>query len=218
MIKVRSQFDKELELLNEQLIEMGNLIESSIKAAVSALKEQNVELAKRVLESDDQVDDMEKEIEERCLKLLLRHQPVAKDLRLISSALKMITDMERIGDQAADISEITIMMAGKPYIKDIVHIPQMADIAIKMVKYSIDSFVKKDIELIKKVVLMDDEVDDLFDIIKNELVEIVRENIEHKEQAIDLLMIAKYFERIGDHAQNIAEWVYYAITGEHYVY
>ncbi len=215
---MRSQFDKELELLNEQLIEMGNLIESSIKAAVSALKEQNVELAKRVLESDDQVDDMEKEIEERCLKLLLRHQPVAKDLRLISSALKMITDMERIGDQAADISEITIMMAGKPYIKDIVHIPQMADIAIKMVKYSIDSFVKKDIELIKKVVLMDDEVDDLFDIIKNELVEIVRENIEHKEQAIDLLMIAKYFERIGDHAQNIAEWVYYAITGEHYVY
>lgn len=215
---MRSQFDKELELLNEQLIEMGNLIESSIKAAVSALKEQNVELAKRVLESDDQVDDMEKEIEERCLKLLLRHQPVAKDLRLISSALKMITDMERIGDQAADISEITIMMAGKPYIKDIVHIPQMADIAIKMVKYSIDSFVKKDIELIKKVVLMDDEIDDLFDIIKNELVEIVRENIEHKEQAIDLLMIAKYFERIGDHAQNIAEWVYYAITGEHYVY
>lgn len=215
---MRSQFDKELELLNEQLIEMGNLIESSIKAAVSALKEQNVELAKRVLESDDQVDDMEKEIEERCLKLLLKHQPVAKDLRLISSALKMITDMERIGDQAADISEITIMMAGKPYIKDIVHIPQMADIAIKMVKYSIDSFVKKDIELIKKVVLMDDEVDDLFDIIKNELVEIVRENIEHKEQAIDLLMIAKYFERIGDHAQNIAEWVYYAITGEHYVY
>ena len=214
---MRSQFDKELELLNEQLIEMGNLIESSIKAAVSALKEQNVELAKRVLESDDQVDDMEKEIEERCLKLLLRHQPVAKDLRLISSTLKMITDMERIGDQAADISEITIMMAGKPYIKDIVHIPQMADIAIKMVKYSIDSFVKKDIELIKKVVLMDDEVDDLFDIIKNELVEIVRENIEHKEQAIDLLMIAKYFERIGDHAQNIAEWVYYGITGKHYV-
>ncbi len=215
---MRSQFDKELELLNEQLIEMGNLIESSIKAAVSALKEQNVELAKRVLESDDQVDDMEKEIEERCLKLLLRHQPVAKDLRLISSALKMITDMERIGDQAADISEITIMMAGKPYIKDIVHIPQMADIAIKMVKYSIDSFVNKDIELIKKVVLMDDQVDDLFDIIKNELVDIVSGNIEHKEQAIDLLMIAKYFERIGDHAQNIAEWVYYAITGKHYVY
>lgn len=215
---MRSQFDKELELLNEQLIEMGNLIESLINASVSALKEQNVELAKRVLESDDQVDDMEREIEKRCLKLLLRHQPVARDLRFISATLKMITDMERIGDHAADISEITIMMAEKPYIKDIVHIPQMAEIAIKMVKYSIDSFVNKDIELIKKVVLMDDQVDDLFDIIKNELVDIVSRNIEHKEQTIDLLMIAKYFERIGDHAQNIAEWVYYAITGKHYVY
>jgi phosphate transport system protein len=215
---LRTNFDIELELLNNQLIEMGNLIESLINASVSALKEQNVELAKRVLESDDQVDDMEREIEKRCLKLLLRHQPVARDLRFISATLKMITDMERIGDHAADISEITIMMAEKPYIKDIVHIPQMAEIAIKMVKYSIDSFVNKDIELIKKVVLMDDQVDDLFDIIKNELVDIVSGNTEHKEQAIDLLMIAKYFERIGDHAQNIAEWVYYAITGKHYVY
>jgi len=215
---LRTNFDIGLELLNNQLIEMGNLIESLINASVSALKEQNIELAKRVLENDDQVDDMEREIEERCLKLLLRHQPVARDLRFISATLKMITDMERIGDHAADISEITIMMAEKPYIKDIVHIPQMAEIAIKMVKYSIDSFVNKDIELIKKVVLMDDQVDDLFDIIKNELVDIVSGNIEHKEQAIDLLMIAKYFERIGDHAQNIAEWVYYAITGKHYVY
>ncbi|NLY77646.1 MAG: phosphate signaling complex protein PhoU [Tissierellia bacterium] len=215
---MRSGFDRELDLLNDMLIEMGNLIESSINAAVSALKEQNVELAKRVIEADNEIDDMEKEIEERCLKLLLRQQPVAKDLRFISSALKMITDMERIGDQAADISEITIMMAGEPYIKDIVHIPQMAEITIKMVKYSIDSFVKRDIDLVKKVIHMDDQVDDLFDIIKNELVDIVRENIEHKEQVVDLLMIAKYFERIGDHAQNIAEWVYYAITGEHYVY
>jgi len=215
---VRSGFDRELDLLNDMLIEMGNLIESSINAAVSALKEQNVELAKRVIEADNEIDDMEKEIEERCLKLLLRQQPVAKDLRFISSALKMITDMERIGDQAADISEITIMMAGEPYIKDIVHIPQMAEITIKMVKYSIDSFVKRDIDLVKKVIHMDDQVDDLFDIIKNELVDIVRENIEHKEQVVDLLMIAKYFERIGDHAQNITEWVYYAITGEHYVY
>lgn len=215
---MRSRFDRELDLLNDMLIEMGNLIESSINAAVSALKEQNVELAKRVIEADNEIDDMEKEIEERCLKLLLRQQPVAKDLRFISSALKMITDMERIGDQAADISEITIMMAGEPYIKDIVHIPQMAEITIKMVKYSIDSFVKRDIDLVKKVIHMDDQVDDLFDIIKNELVDIVRENIEHKEQVVDLLMIAKYFERIGDHAQNITEWVYYAITGEHYVY
>ena len=215
---MRNRFDRELDLLNSELIEMGNLIESSIKAAISALKEQNVELAKRIVENDSEIDDMEREIEKRCLKLLLQQQPVARDLRFISSALKMITDMERIGDQAADISEITIRLAGKPYIKELIHIPEMAEVAIKMVKYSIDSFVRKDIELIKKVILLDDQVDELFDIIKNELIHIVREDINSKEQVIDLLMIAKYLERIGDHAQNIAEWVYYAITGEHYVY
>jgi len=215
---VRNRFDRELDLLNNELIEMGNLIESSIKAAISALKEQNVELAKKIVENDSEIDDMEREIEKRCLKLLLQQQPVAGDLRFISSALKMITDMERIGDQASDISEITIRLADKPYIKELIHIPEMAEVAIKMVKYSIDSFVRKDIELIKKVILLDDQVDELFDIIKNELIHIVREDINSKEQVIDLLMIAKYLERIGDHAQNIAEWVYYAITGEHYVY
>ncbi len=215
---MRNRFDRELDLLNNELIEMGNLIESSIKAAISALKEQNVELAKKIVENDSEIDDMEREIEKRCLKLLLQQQPVAGDLRFISSALKMITDMERIGDQASDISEITIRLADKPYIKELIHIPEMAEVAIKMVKYSIDSFVRKDIELIKKVILLDDQVDELFDIIKNELIHIVREDINSKEQVIDLLMIAKYLERIGDHAQNIAEWVYYAITGEHYVY
>ena len=215
---MRNRFDRELNLLNNELIEMGNLIESSIKAAISALKEQNVELAKKIVENDSEIDDMEREIEKRCLKLLLQQQPVARDLRFISSALKMITDMERIGDQASDISEITIRLADKPYIKELIHIPEMAEVAIKMVKYSIDSFVRKDIELIKKVILLDDQVDELFDIIKNELIHIVREDINSKEQVIDLLMIAKYLERIGDHAQNIAEWVYYAITGEHYVY
>ncbi len=197
---------------------MGNLIESSINAAVVALKEQDVELAKRIIENDKEIDEKEKDIEKICLKLILQQQPVAGDLRLISSALKMITDMERIGDQAADICEITIRLAGTPYIKELVHIPQMADVTVKMVKSSIDSFVKKDIELVKEVIRLDDEVDNLFNIIKNELIDIVRENIEHKEQVIDLLMIAKYFERIGDHAENIAEWVYYAIVGEHYVY
>jgi len=218
VITVRNRFDRELDLLNNELIEMGNLIESSIKAAISALKEQNVELAKKIVENDSEIDDMEREIEKRCLKLLLQQQPVAGDLRFISSALKMITDMERIGDQASDISEITIRLADKPYIKELIHIPEMAEVAIKMVKYSIDSFVRKDIELIKKVILLDDQVDELFDIIKNEFIHIVREDINSKEQVIDLLMIAKYLERIGDHAQNIAEWVYYAITGEHYVY
>ncbi|NLW39632.1 MAG: phosphate signaling complex protein PhoU [Tissierellia bacterium] len=213
---MRSRFDRELDLLNSEFIEMGNLVESAIKIAITALKEQNVELAKRIIKEDNEIDDMERKIEQRCLKLLLQQQPVAKDLRFISSALKMITDMERIGDQAADISEIAIGLAGQTYLKELVHIPQMADVAIEMVKTSIDSFVRRDIELVKKVISYDDKVDELFDIIKDELVDLIRENIEYKEQVVDLLMIAKYLERIGDHAENIAEWVYFAIEGEHY--
>lgn len=213
---MRKNFDRELDLLNSELIEMGNIIESSIEAAVTALIEQNIELAKRVVEGDKEVNDIEKSIEGRCLKLLLQQQPVASDLRLISSALKMITDMERMGDQASDISEITIRLAGEDYIKELVHIPQMAEATIKMVKNSIDAFVRRDLVLIKSVIAYDDVVDNLFNIIKNEVIELIREHIDNGEQAVDFLMIAKYFERIGDHAQNIAEWVYYSITGEHY--
>lgn len=215
---MRSRFDKELDLLNKELIEMGNLIESSIKAAITALNEQNIELAKRVIENDKEIDNMERTIEQRCLRLLIQHQPVAKDLRFISAALKMITDMERIGDQAADISEISIRLAEETYLKELIHIPQMAEATIKMVKNSIDSFVNRDIILVKKVIAYDDIVDELFDIIKNELVELIIQDINYKEQSIDFLMIAKYLERIGDHAQNIAEWVYFAITGEHYTW
>ena len=213
---MRKNFDRELDLLNSELIEMGNIIESSIEAAVTALIEQNIELAKRVVEGDKEVNDIEKSIEGRCLKLLLQQQPVASDLRLISSALKMITDMERIGDQASDISEITIRLAGEDYIKELTHIPQMAEATIKMVNNSIDAFVRRDLVLIKSVIAYDDVVDNLFNIIKNEVIELIREHIDNGEQAVDFLMIAKYFERIGDHAQNIAEWVYYSITGEHY--
>lgn len=215
---MRNKFDKELDLLNNELIEMGNLIESAIKTAVTALEEQDIELAKRIVENDKEVDNMERDIERRCLKLLLQQQPVAKDLRLISSALKMITDMERIGDQASDISEIAIRLAKERYIKELIHIPQMAQATIKMVKDSIDSFVRKDLDLAKEVIFYDDKVDELFDIIKNELIDIVREDRNSKEQVIDLLMTAKYFERIGDHAVNIAEWVYFAIKGEHFKY
>jgi len=218
MIIMRNKFDKELDLLNKELIEMGNLIESSIKAAITALDEQNIELAKRVIENDKEIDNMERTIEQRCLRLLIQHQPVAKDLRFISAALKMITDMERIGDQAADISEISIRLAEETYLKELIHIPQMAEATIKMVKNSIDSFVNRDIILVKKVIAYDDIVDELFDIIKNELVELIIQDINYKEQSIDFLMIAKYLERIGDHAQNIAEWIYFAITGEHYTW
>lgn len=213
---MRSRFDQELDRLNEELVQMGNLVESSIEAAVSALKTQNVDLAQRVVEGDREVNNKEREIEDMAMKLILRQQPVASDLRLISAALRMITDMERIGDQAADISEITIFLADQTYLKELIHIPQMGDATIKMVRESIDAFVRKDLELAVKVIQYDDVVDDLFDIIKEELIGHIRENSGSSEQAIDFMMIAKYFERIGDHAQNIAEWVYYAITGDHY--
>ncbi len=215
---MRSRFDEQLALLNEELIEMGNIIESAIEISLTALIEKNIELAKRVVENDGEVDEMEKQIERRCLKLLLQQQPVARDLRLISSALKMITDMERIGDQAADISEITIRLKDQKYIKKLNHIPQMGKATIKMVKDSINAYVNRDLELAKSVIHYDDVVDDLFDIIKNEVIELIRENRDNGEQAVDFLMISKYLERIGDHAQNIAEWVYYSIEGEHYTW
>ncbi|MGM0396409.1 MAG: phosphate signaling complex protein PhoU [Bacillota bacterium] len=213
---MRSRFDQELDRLNEELVQMGNLVESSIEAAVSALKAQDVDLARRVVEGDREVNNKEREIEDMAMKLILRQQPVASDLRLISAALRMITDMERIGDQAADISEITILIADQTYLKELIHIPQMGDATIKMVRESIDAFVRRDLDLAIQVILYDDVVDNLFDIIKEELIGHIRDNKGSSEQAIDFMMIAKYFERIGDHAQNIAEWVYYAITGDHY--
>lgn len=212
---MRSRFDEQLELLNKELLEMGALIEHAIESASKALINQDIDSAKKAIEFDREVDQKEKDIESLCLKLLLQQQPVARDLRQISAALKMITDMERIGDQAADISGIVIYLAGAPYIKKLEHLPQMADAAIRMVKGSIDAYVKKDLTLAKKIIDMDDIIDDLFVVIKNELIERIHEKVENGEQAIDLLMVAKYFERIGDHAQNIAEWVEYSITGKH---
>ena len=211
---MRSRFD-EHELLNKELLEMGALIEHAIESASKALINQDIDSAKKAIEFDREVDQKEKDIESLCLKLLLQQQPVARDLRQISAALKMITDMERIGDQAADISGIVIYLAGAPYIKKLEHLPQMADAAIRMVKGSIDAYVKKDLTLAKKIIDMDDIIDDLFVVIKNELIERIHEKVENGEQAVDLLMVAKYFERIGDHAQNIAEWVEYSITGKH---
>ena len=212
---MRSRFDEQLELLNKELLEMGAFIEHAIESASKALINQDVNSAKKAIEFDREVDQKEKDIESLCLRLLLQQQPVARDLRQISAALKMITDMERIGDQAADISGIVIYLAGTPYIKKLEHLPQMADAAIRMVKGSIDAYVKKDLALAKEIIAMDDIIDDLFVIVKNELIERIHEKAENGEQAIDLLMIAKYFERIGDHAQNIAEWVEFSITGKH---
>lgn len=212
---MRNKFDEQLTQLNNQLIEMGALIENAIDTTIEALIHQDVELAKKVIEGEDEIDQKEKDIETLCLKLLLQQQPVAKDLRTISSALKMITDMERIGDHAEDISEITIFLAGRPYIKKLVDIPKMGEATMKMLNDSIDAFVKKDLELANAVIKYDDVVDDLFTLVKNDLIDLIREDAENGEQAIDLIMIAKYFERIGDHAVNIAEWVVFTLTGKH---
>lgn len=212
---MRNRFDRELVRLNNELIEMGSMIEKSIETAVKAMVNQDVELANRVIESDDEIDQQERQIEDLCLKLLLQQQPVAKDLRLISSALKMVTDMERIGDHATDISEITIALADKSYIKKLEHIQQMAKETMIMLVKSIEAFVNKDIEEADYVIERDDVVDDLFSKVKTELVQMIHENVDVGEQATDLLMVAKYLERIGDHATNISEWVIFSITGTH---
>ena len=212
---MRNRFDRQLEELNDELIEMGTMIEKAIETAAKALISQDSELAKTVIEGDEQVDRQEKIIENLCLKLLLQQQPVAKDLRLISSALKMITDMERIGDQAADISELTIMLSEAKYIKKLEHIQQMAKETMVMLVESIDAFVNKDMLKAQSVIDADDKVDELFAEVKKELIKMIHEDINCGEQASDLLMIAKYFERIGDHTTNIAEWVIFSITGEH---
>ena len=212
---MRSNFDKELNLLNKELIKMGSLVEDRIKGAVEALINRDGNLARNIIERDVDVDNMERDIEAKCLKLILQQQPVAGDLRLISSILKMITDLERIGDHAQDISEVSLIFSSEKYIKELVHIPQMTEAAIYMVKKSIDAFVNRDINLAHEVIDFDDKVDQLFDIIKDELIVLIREDVNTGEQAINFLMISKYLERIGDHAENIAEWVIFSITGEH---
>ena len=171
--------------------------------------------ANAVINMDDEIDAKEKEIENLCLKLLLQQQPVAKDLRLISSALKMITDMERIGDHATDISEITIELSSQKYIKKLEHIQQMSKETMVMLVKSIEAFVNKDIDKARNVIEQDDIVDNLFITVKRELIGMIHENVDAGEQATDLLMVAKYLERIGDHATNISEWVIFSITGSH---
>jgi phosphate transport system protein len=212
---MRNIFDEQLKELNNKLIDMGANIEHSISAAVEALLTQNAELAATVKADERLSDKQEKQIETLCFELLLRHQPVAGDLRIISAALKMITDMERIADQAEDIAEISKYLADKSYIKQPEDIAKMATATKKMLKESIDSFVNRDLELAKSVLEHDDVVDDLFLKIRNDLTDLIHKNPDNGEQALDLLMVAKYLERIGDHASNIAEWVIFMITGNH---
>ena len=212
---MRNRFDRELSILNTELIEMGALIENAIDRAVGALFKQDESLAESAIEFDSEVDRKERDIESRCLKLLLQQQPVARDLRTISSALKMITDMERIGDQAADIAEITHRLKQTDAPLCDTHIKEMSKSTIRMVKESVDAFVARDLDLAQKVIAEDDEVDDMFVHVRDELVQMLKKEESEPAAVIDVLMIAKYFERIGDHATNIAEWVAFSITGRH---
>ena len=212
---MRNRFDEQLSQLNKEIISMGSMIEQSIETAVDALIHQDVKKAQKAMDGDKEIDHQEKEIENLCLRLLLQQQPVARDLRVISAALKMITDMERIGDHAVDLSELTVVMAGQPYMKKLEHIEQMAKETMVMLISSLEAYVNKNLEQAREVIEHDDIVDDLFVRVKTELIDLIHQNADNGEQAADLLMAAKYFERIGDHATNIAEWVIFSITGKH---
>ncbi len=211
---MRTRFDEQLALLNKELIEMGALCEEVIAVASRALTQGDTALAEKVAPLDGQIDEKERTIETLCLRLLLQQQPVAKDLRQISAALKMITDMERIGDQAEDIAEIVTYLDGRTAENDEL-LREMARAAIGMVTGSVDAYVKRDLALAEHVIAEDDVVDDFFEKVKQELIGKIAQDPGDGAYALDLLMIAKYFERIGDHAVNIAEWVIFSVTGEH---
>ena len=211
----RSNFENELKQLYFEIINMGSYVETAIRDSINAFKSYDLELCKTIIESDKIVDDMEKKIESKCLWLIAREQPIASDLRKITTALKIITDMERIGDHASDIAELTTRIADKNTFSDSIHIPQMADAAINMVNDAITAYVNYDLELAKNTEVKDDEVDEYFNLIKQELVQIFNTRPHDMDNAIDLLLIAKYLERIADHAVNICEWVHFSQTGEH---
>ena len=211
---MRSRYDEELKNLHGALIDMGAMIESAISGAITALENRDIQKAKEIIAYDEEIDAQERLIEEMCMKLLLRQQPVARDLRMISTALKLITDMERIGDHAADISELAIMLRDLPQMNSN-SLREMAVQTSAMLISSVEAYVEQDEEKARAVIRQDDVVDDLFVTVKSEMIEAIRQNSDFSEAAADLLMAAKYFERIGDHATNIAEWTIYAIRGSH---
>ena len=208
---MRKRFVQQLEELNLEMQQMGRMVEESIQKAIEALLKQDEKLAQSVMDADALVDQKQKEIESICFTLLMQQQPVASDLRVISAALKMVTDMERIGDHAADISEMTLHLTHEPYIKNLDLIRQMATETTWMLLQSIEAYVEKDTKKAMGVIAHDDIVDGLFADTKRELIELIHTDKNNGEQATDLLMVAKYFERIGDHATNLAEWVIFSI-------
>ena len=214
-MSVRKIFEEELANLKTELVEMCRLTEQMIDNAILALVNRDRELGKSIGEMDKRVDEYEMNIEKRCMRILLKQQPVAKDFREVSTALKMITDIERFGDQASDIGDLVYTMPGEKYIKKLHHITTMGNLAVKMVRESVNSFINNDERLADEVIKLDDEMDDLFITVKNELIELIRKDGNNGDQAIELMMVAKYLERIGDHAVNVAEWTKYNETGVH---
>ncbi|MDO5783773.1 MAG: phosphate signaling complex protein PhoU [Eubacteriales bacterium] len=212
---MRVRFDQELNTMHDDLISMASIVETAISRAVEALKYRDPKLAKQTIDGDREIDQKERAIESTCLKLLLQQQPVARDLREISTALKMITDMERIGDLAEDIAEVTLFLCDCPSYVTPPQVSYMAESTIKMVRDAIDSFIMKDLAKAHSVIEYDDIVDRLFVETRQELIANIHDSIDGAEQAMDIMMIAKYFERIGDHAVNISEWVEFSITGTH---
>ncbi|MBN2853175.1 MAG: phosphate signaling complex protein PhoU [Clostridia bacterium] len=211
----RNVYQKSLEELHNHIIKMGTMVEEAITDSIKALINKDIALALKTKDSDDIIDDQEQLIERMCLNLIARQQPIARDLRNITAALKLITDLERIGDHASDISELTISMIDSTYIKPLIDIPKMAKIAIKMVDMAITSYIEMNEDLALKTCASDDYVDELFDNIKFELIAIAKDNPASINQVVNFLLIAKYLERMADHATNVAEWVSYVITGSH---
>lgn len=214
-MSIRKLFESELADLKTELVEMCRLTETMIESAITALVNRDRELGKSIGDMDKRVDEYEMNIEKRCMRILLKQQPVAKDFREVSTALKMITDIERFGDQASDIGELVATMPGEKYIKRLTHITAMGNLAVKMVRESVNSFIRNDETLADEVIALDDEMDTLFITVKNELIELIRQDGNNGDQAIELMMVAKYLERIGDHAVNVAEWTKYNETGVH---
>jgi phosphate transport system protein len=209
----RLSFEHELQLLKDNLHEMGSLIEAAIEKTLQAFESQNEPLALEIIQGDRNVNDIEKTIESRCLSLILKQQPVARDLRIVTAALKVVTDMERIGDHAADIAELIIREKREQIYNLVKHIPEMGHVAKSMVHDAVHSFTSLNIEEAKEIIKRDDVVDELFDKVKEEVANLLRSSNEHVDQCVDILMIAKYFERIGDHAVNICEWAEFHETG-----
>lgn len=208
---MRSKFDEQLGKLNNEMIDMGNLIISNITSAIRAMKNKDKELALQIMRKDAEVDSAQKRIESTCFNLLIQQQPVARDLRTVTAAMKMVTDMERIGDHAADISEITVHLGDTSHIEKYEHISRMAAETTMMLSRSIEAYVERDTVKAEEVIAHDDVVDNLFNDAKSDVIDLIRTSPEAGIEATDLLMIAKYFERIGDHATNIAEWVIYSL-------